>query len=946
MASSSKFDADGARKAGYSDAEIIDHLQPGSAAALTQHAGGASAQPAAPPPAAPEAPDTSLSGALGYGVDNTAHSLGNTADVLGLPNVGKALKGANMAPKGYQPVSLTGDIGAGKWSSLPGDIVRKGVEMLPAVGGMAAAGAMAPEALGTAGALGAAGLASGALHYGDNVKAAQANDGNAEPSTSNYVRGAVTTLPQAAIDAVGLRVPGLSKAAGPVGSALVRTGADAAAAGASDVVGQVGNSIGTDKGLQYNPQQTAEAMLGTLPARAMTQAPGLVKAGVKSGSDAAMSRMVDQPTDVDHAAAIEQANQAIDNARQAANGKPQPKDLANSAKSEVAANLRSTFTDLRKNFPDQVTAADAANFTEVMNQARRHNNVTGDGSNPDIQTLLDQMGSLDLPKEATAPLVQGLRALDVLSNASFANQQVGPFRAVGQGIANAAAIASPLVAGHIPGGIEAGIGLALGHNIAGKMGGAIGGKVDQMMGTNTPVAVLQRAAAQRMLQANNVQTPGDPVAALQAVRAGIRDVAPQVQTQAAAPNTAAQNQAASAAYGNAQQVDGAAMARQAAQAQALKQKQIEAAYQQNAQPQQAPTSAPDYARAQAQLPQPADPTAAYMAGKAIPGMDGTAPLGSQTAAEIAGWTQMQRNKATALAQAQKVMKTQPDIAGQLSLDKQARANNTTLAAAATVPTTKPGITDVASDAAVAQALAKANRVMKLAGVEPVNEVGNKPDPVPVNTPIPASKAPPAAPQAAPLQPQPAQAPQAPTAAPGPPQGTPTVRPWERYILNGSSRLNLDHVDQAIDEHVAAGDMTPQQAQALRNHPGIEQSSILAPIQARALRIAGVGAGPDAVGLPQGTQGFGPAPADKSVKRPAAYLYATQEYHLDAGRLADAAKAAGMPNVADVVEDIQHTVSPMQKGIIRDHFLLSLPEGQREAASRFLPDRLVNHGKSK
>ena len=42
------------------------------AAAFTQHAGGASAQPASPPPEAP--PDTSLAGALGYGVDNTAHS--------------------------------------------------------------------------------------------------------------------------------------------------------------------------------------------------------------------------------------------------------------------------------------------------------------------------------------------------------------------------------------------------------------------------------------------------------------------------------------------------------------------------------------------------------------------------------------------------------------------------------------------------------------------------------------------------------------------------------------------------------------------------------------------------------------------------------------------------------------------------------------------------------
>jgi hypothetical protein len=257
-----------ARKAGYSDDDIANFLAPKApdqfaAAAKAGYSATEILQHLAPQP----------SGIVDNLVQGGADALGGVGSTIeklagpGLVSGWMQSEAKSIAPKDFVPSSIIDKSGFHTSAILP-TLARGAAPTAAAI----LAGMAAPEALGTAGAVAAGTSAGLAMNTGNQIQTAADNrtgQPNSPSTGADTLRGLLTALPQAAVQAVPLGrylapAAALEKtgAAGVTGAlkdlgttAVTQGGANAA----SDVIGQVGQTIGTPGGTQVDPTQAANA---------------------------------------------------------------------------------------------------------------------------------------------------------------------------------------------------------------------------------------------------------------------------------------------------------------------------------------------------------------------------------------------------------------------------------------------------------------------------------------------------------------------------------------------------------------------------------------------------------------------------------------------------------------------------------------------------------------
>lgn len=268
-----RFDFDGARKAGYSDAEIAAHLgtQKGfdvngamkagySPTEIIAHLGGTTAE----------------SGVIDSARQGTADVLGGVGatlhDYLGQGLVGDALTRYSkaVAPKDFTPARIVGEDGSIHPGSIPAWLAERAPGMVAQI---AAArmmpGGVVPKIIAAAG----TGTAMSAGNEANAAAASRTGDPNAEPNTADLVRGGLTAGAESAVGALPITrfLPGSAALAKTGGAgalqALKKLGITAGAEGAGgagqSVVGQVGQSVGTPEGVNVDPSKVADAAVGS-----------------------------------------------------------------------------------------------------------------------------------------------------------------------------------------------------------------------------------------------------------------------------------------------------------------------------------------------------------------------------------------------------------------------------------------------------------------------------------------------------------------------------------------------------------------------------------------------------------------------------------------------------------------------------------------------------------
>jgi hypothetical protein len=250
-----------ARAAGYSDAEIVDHLTSKAPDQFkaAKEAGYADSEILAHFAGKAPEPSGALAGAK-HGVAQVAHGIAETAKQnFGLGD-GFDKRDPNYVPADpYKP---------SQWGQL---IAENVPSMGAAIAGGKAAAAMAPGKFKIPAALlGATGL-GWLMSSGDTIKERAANNGHEEPSTTDKVIGNLTAGAGAAASAVPAArlVPGLNKVAGAGGQAaasaltkaLTTVGSGVAGGAASDLASQVGTTAGTDQGLTVDPSRVGGAAI-------------------------------------------------------------------------------------------------------------------------------------------------------------------------------------------------------------------------------------------------------------------------------------------------------------------------------------------------------------------------------------------------------------------------------------------------------------------------------------------------------------------------------------------------------------------------------------------------------------------------------------------------------------------------------------------------------------
>jgi hypothetical protein len=276
-----------------------------------------------------------------------------------------------------------------------------------------------------------------------------------------------------------------------------QVGADAAMGGGMSAASQVGGSLGTTAGLQFDPAQAADAAVGTGAAGAAHGAVGAARDAAVGGIQKAITPSLDPA----EAPARQMALDAYDRSAQAAKntgGDTSPFAIANNAKSEIATNMSRAIGEIRANgFMD---TGDVQTARAVLNQALRHNNTIGTG-NDEFSTIFDDLKAQDVPAALLDPIVQGAQALNALSGESFQKNGQGPLRTVGGKLGNLVGHGAGGAIGIPFGGITGAIlGASPGGYVGKRIGASIGGRLDSALGLNTPTLVAQRAALAKAVQ--------------------------------------------------------------------------------------------------------------------------------------------------------------------------------------------------------------------------------------------------------------------------------------------------------------------------------------------------------------------------------------------------------------------------------------------------------------
>jgi len=906
---------------------------------------------AAPAAAAPAAPATGITDDLYAGASGAAEGLGNTIDTAataaGYPRVaaaGKWLENALPADKNYVAPNLGQDIkdqvsGGGSWSQTGHDLLRSAAAGAAPTAAMLAGGAVA-------GPYGVAG-AAGALNFGDNVTARAANNHEDKSSTDALLGGAATTAVQAGTMAAAgglseVGIPGdIIRAAPTLAKPLVAGGFDAAASGAGNAEGQVGQTADTDKGLSVDPYQVAGAAAQGGAARVASMAGGVAKAGVQAASDNVMSRMQPEPASPEQAQSNIRVNSYLDDATAAAKqltGTTDQLTIANTVKRNLVNDAVARINDLQGvGVIDQGQARSAIQMFQRQALPKNNTITDQDGS------LFNQINSWNAPDEIIGPIKNAALDLNTLAPSSFQNQANGPFRQLGSLAARGAAIGGAIYSGSP----TAMIGSVLGLHGESKVGGAVGGALDSLMGTNTPNVRLQAMKSQRMLDSLGMDAGQSSFTGLKNIGDAVNDLRSAIPAKTGPGlNVGVQLPGASA--------DPATIAADQVAATKLTNGP---AYKP---PSGDPWAAHDAATADAQAK-----ATSFLSGVNLPGSsvdplrgvptltpnsgpDGTADLSGQGDVAQANSTAVARSRAAFAARLAN-RKVDPDWLAQTSVDKSALQNQTKLTAGTTTPNPQDGVSNTAVDAAINTAMRGARGVMANASdgaADPVT--GVRPDLVPVNTPLDRNNNPLEAPKAS-RAPAPAPMAQAVPAAPGgdpvasslgiPQLGSPTSSAMsngttlEGFIANG----NPAHTRAAV--HAAIHAAYPDDAAAIIAHGerggGIDRA-VARNVQAKLKDISG-SSEPTAAGGDQ----------TEAIIRAAKIAASADGYHKMAVSKAAQARASGDHDVADAIEAVagahgathEENVAAKQTALHK-----AIPDHHRRAATaHHFTHRLMTHG---
>lgn len=940
---------------------------------------GRSSTPASPSsqqsaPAAPSDDGGVNVADIGQGIHNTLEGIGSTIG-LAAPQTGAAISGAVGAAQGAHQTNIGQRLRSGDFSGALGQIPAAVVQGLPDMAGTVAAGRVGAGIGGAAGSLfpgvgtGVGAVVGGALgagaygvarYLGDNSNAVAKNNNHATPTAGDIAQGAAATIPQAALGAIGVgRFPGVSSTLEGL-SPLVRPVADVAleggAAAAGDATQQLGTSVGTTKGAQFDPYQSLGAGVQGAATRAAMLAPKVGADIIGGATNAYANSRVSLPSDPEQLQSISRVSDMIDTAQQNAPTKVDFNAAANSIKTELTTRGKGYLQDLKDTgIIDNLQYRQGVNLLD--NQALRSNNTITSSDADQPPSLLDQVKAWDLPPEVTQPLTQTAVDLNTISGQSFKNRNTGPFRQLASTIGTGAGVVGGLMTGHPMAAAGA---LLLNHGTA-PIYGAIGGVADRMFGTDQPNVVRQAAKANSLLARQGLTSGDNTLGMVDNARLALAGVQDQQTKAASSLGTQADLTKESNAQSDADFQSQQQMVSDSAKAEALKQvqmAQIQAQAGKQNQQSQANTDAAfkpvDQANASTQ-----DQIDAYMNGKgAASPPDPT--VGLTYAQELAIQNQRMANAVSRAKflqkqsdQFNKAGVSDVDSLAQAKLDKSTRSNQIDLTAAEKIPSPNTSDTDTAATAAVVKAVQAARQIQGLAGAN--QDVGDSitvGNPVSQTTPInPAPRSPPGAPQApaAPSTAAPSPTPPAaqipasvgiPGQAPvGPSVGIPTshaellpMHPWQNFVANGDRTVTGAHIASAIDAAVGSGTLDPRHAALLQTHTGSIHPEIAAPIQEALAAIHGQpGDSPGAsVGVPE-TGYRGP------IIDPEKYANATAQYRQHADD--KIAMAAGDQGLQAALTNIRDEPSEAGKQAIAAKHVASLAAsikgGNKSAVARLV-----------
>jgi hypothetical protein len=408
-----------ARAEGYSDAEIVSHLaqkNPGQFKEA-QDAGYTPAEILDHVAPRPQGALDGLGTAFKQGVAGAVGGVGETLKQTGIaPGAGETLTqtAAGIAPQKPVDTTIVDQDGVNA-----GNVPRMLAEQSPQLAAVIAAAKLGSKVPGgvlakTLGGLGAAGLTGAGMIFGPKVKenaAIRTGSADAEPNADDRTRAALTTIPEAAIGALGISrfLPGAGKVTTTglkgTGDALkqlsTRVLDNTAAEGAANITAQVGRTAGTEGGLKVDPVEAANAAAsGGLTAgaiatpRAAVDVRGAVRDRKFGGDNQAATTAV----------ANRFAQQTTNQGRTDLKNVKAAGEALDAVKGEVSAEVKAAADALRQSTPlspeatnaltraaegtatkgDYKTIADAAPGSEgVINLARQAN----------VVKLLERQGS-------------------------------------------------------------------------------------------------------------------------------------------------------------------------------------------------------------------------------------------------------------------------------------------------------------------------------------------------------------------------------------------------------------------------------------------------------------------------------------------------------------------------------------------------------------------------
>jgi len=290
-----------ARKEGYSDDEIWDFVagqderfksakQEGYS--LDEVSDYFSSLPQQPVGTSVEQEVSQLGAALKSGIAQPLQAMGVTAETLGMPEVGAALKGAVEQPEGYVPAAQRfmepqageAQLGGFAFQYLPRAIVEQVGQLAGSVASRAAggviggaAGSVVPGA-GTAVGAGIGMFTGPALFEAAQIVGPVAqerakNNGREVPNSEDLAYAWTTAGAGGALNAIGAKyLPGGEKAVGALTKRIAASFlGEGATEGAQALAQQTGETILTEKGLEIKPKAAlGEALIGGVSAGGAT----------------------------------------------------------------------------------------------------------------------------------------------------------------------------------------------------------------------------------------------------------------------------------------------------------------------------------------------------------------------------------------------------------------------------------------------------------------------------------------------------------------------------------------------------------------------------------------------------------------------------------------------------------------------------------------------------